>query len=486
MAEVLDRRRSGVLLHATSLPEAGGGALGQAARNFVDWLVAAGFSVWQFLPLGPVGSDRSPYYARSNHAGDPGLIDLATLAAQRLLDPSSLDAAPHAELLAAAAARLAADADATLRRALAEFVAREAGWLEDYALFTAIQAREDGRPWWDWPTPLREREPAGLARARAAEATTMVRVAAEQFFFHSQWRALRSYASGHGVRFFGDVPIYLAPDSVEVWANRDLFELDATGRPLAVAGVPPDYFSKDGQLWGNPLYRWDAHLASGFRWWLERLRAQFELFDLVRIDHFRGLEAYWAVPAGAPTAVSGTWRPAPGAALFEAARATFGRLAVVAEDLGVITRQVEELRDRYALPGMRVAQFGFGADPGNAHLPHNWIERAVGYTGTHDNDTTAGWYANLAPELRAQVAEYLGSSAGGIVTALNRAVLGSVAQLAIVPMQDLLELGTVSRMNTPGTVAGNWSWRFDWADVPAGLAERLRRLNWLYGRGPRV
>ncbi|HUO80723.1 MAG TPA: 4-alpha-glucanotransferase [Steroidobacteraceae bacterium] len=481
MLRVLDRRRAGVLLHATSLPDANHGALGQAARSFVDWLAAGGFSVWQFLPLGPVGPDRSPYFARSNHAGDPALVDLATLAAARLIDARDLGRAPRAMLLSQAAQAVAADRGAE-GGAFARFRRHEAHWLDDYALFMAIQGHEGGRPWWQWPEALRRREPAALGAARAALAGAIAELEAGQYFFHSQWHALRAYAAGRGVRLFGDVPIYVAPDSVEVWAHPELFQLDAGGEPTAVAGVPPDYFSADGQRWGNPLYRWEAHEATGFAWWLERLRAQFELFDLVRIDHFRGLEAYWAVPAGAPTAATGEWRLAPGEALLRRARATFGRLEVVAEDLGVITPEVEALRDGFGLPGMRIAQFGFDGDQRNVHVPHNWTARSVGYTGTHDNDTSAGWYAHLDPGAQQFVADYLGASGAAVVPALVRSVLASVALLAVVPMQDLLGLGTEARMNLPGTTEGNWGWRFSWAEVPATLAARCERWNRVYGR----
>jgi 4-alpha-glucanotransferase len=285
------------------------------------------------------------------------------------------------------------------------------------------------------------------------------------------------------VRLFGDVPIYLAPDSVEVWARPELFQLDGAGRPTAVAGVPPDYFAADGQRWGNPLYRWEMHEATGFTWWLERLRAQFELFDLVRIDHFRGLEAYWAVPAGAPTAASGEWRLAPGEALLRQARETFGGLEVVAEDLGVITPEVEALRDGFGLPGMRIAQFGFDGDPRNVHLPHHWTARSVGYSGTHDNDTTAGWYAHLDAGAQQFVADYLGCARAEVVPALVRTVLASVALLAVVPMQDLLGLGSEARMNRPGELGGNWQWRLEPGRLDADAAARLRDAVWASGRG---
>jgi 4-alpha-glucanotransferase len=482
-SRVLDRRRAGVLLHATSLPDARHGALGQAARSFVDWLVAAGFSVWQLLPLGPVGSDRSPYYARSNHAGDPGLVDLAALVHAGLIEGEELAAAPREVLLGRAGWRVRARGGEAAA-ALEAFVARAAHWLPDYALYTAIQAREDGRPWWQWPEDLRRRDAGALARARTHLAAAIADAEAAQYFFHAHYGALKDYAAARGVRLFGDVPIYLAPDSVEVWAHPELFQLDANGRPTAVAGVPPDYFTKDGQLWGNPLYRWEEHERTGFAWWIERLQAQFELFDLVRIDHFRGLESYWAVPVDAPTAAAGAWRAAPGARLLARARAVFGGLAVVAEDLGVITPAVERLRDRFGLPGMRVAQFGFDGDPDNLHLPHNWTARSVAYTGTHDNDTTAGWYAGLEPSRRELVSDYLGAPPEAVVPALTRAVLASVAGLAVVPMQDLLQLGRGARMNTPGTTAGNWAWTFAWPDVPEGLAAGCLRSNRLYGRSP--
>ena len=478
---LLDERRAGVLLHPTSLPDADRGALGQAARSFVDWLSVAGFTVWQVLPLGPVGDDRSPYFARSNHAGDPGLVDLQALVDLGLVPAEVLASRSRSEVIGAAAARLAV-AGAPLHEEFVAFRVAQAHWLPDYALFFALSAREAGRPWWAWPTALRDRDPVALATARGELDLECLRLEAEQFFFHTQWRDLRRYAAERGVKIFGDLPIYLAPDSVEVWAHRELFELDGEGRPIRVAGVPPDYFSKDGQLWGNPLYRWSVHERSDFAWWVERLRAQFEFFDIVRIDHFRGLEAYWAVPCDAPTAATGEWCLAPGAALLDRVRATLGPVALVAEDLGVITPAVEALRDAYALPGIRVVQFGFDGNPDNLHAPFRWTRRVVGYTGTHDNDTSAGWYAGLDTTGRARVRDYLGVADEAIVPSLVRTVLASVADLAIVPMQDLLGLGTEARMNLPGTVDGNWRFAFRWTDVPGDLGDRLRHWNHLYGR----
>lgn len=478
---VLDRRRAGVLLHPTSLPDAPHGALGQAARSFVDWLAAGGFSVWQVLPLGPVGDDRSPYFARSNHAGDPNLVDLALLAQEGLIDGAGLAGRSRAELIAQAVAALAGGGGAAAE-AFARFRADEAHWLGDFSLYGALQASAGGAPWWDWPAPLRRRDPAALAAARTELAAPIAVIEAGQFFFHRQWRALRRYASERGVRLFGDLPIYLAPDSVETWAHPELFQLDDAGHPIAVAGVPPDYFSADGQLWGNPLYAWEAHERTGFAWWVERLRAQAELYDLVRIDHFRGLEAFWAVPAGARTAATGVWQLAPGDALLRRLREAQGTLAVVAEDLGVITPEVERLRDDFGLPGMRVLQFGLDGDAASLHAPHHWVARSVAYSGTHDNDTTAGWFAQLPPERRAAVCDYLDAPPERIVEKAVRTVLASVSGLAILPMQDLLGLGSDARMNVPGTIEGNWRWRFEWSAVPTDLGARCRRWNALYGR----
>jgi 4-alpha-glucanotransferase len=506
--EVFGRRRAGVLLHPTSLPDAkGAGAFGDAARHFVDWLAVGGFTVWQVLPLGPVGSDGSPYYSRSNHAGNPQLVDLSQLVHAGLLpDAVAREAAAasgaaaeraHAAAIDAATRTLVASGGAAgstaggamagapggaMREHFEAWCIAERGWLDDFALFTAIQAREQGRPWWEWPVPLRSRDATALAAARRELADTIGRVRAEQFLFHTQWADLRRYANAKGVLLFGDIPIYVAPDSVEVWANPSLFRLQPDGRPAEVAGVPPDYFTADGQLWGNPVYCWPEHVRTDFAWWIERLRAQLGLYDLLRIDHFRGLQAYWSVPADAPTARTGRWIDAPGQALLTKARGVFGGLPVVAEDLGVITPEVEKLRDDFALPGMRILQFGFDGSLGNQHALHEWVPHSIGYTGTHDNDTTAGWYSSLTDEERRRVEAYLDAPRERVVGTIVRSVIRSVARLAIVPMQDLLALGTEARMNRPGTTEGNWSWAFDWRDVPADLGDRCRTMNALYGR----
>jgi 4-alpha-glucanotransferase len=478
------RRRAGVLAHLTSIPGAEhSGALGSAAEHFLDWLREAGVSVWQVLPVGPVGADGSPYYCGASRAGNVRLVDLTRLAEEGLvqLEPRGEEhfARWHARQLAAAAVALPSSGEAS-QAAWSEFRERERGWLEDYALHAALAERFAPKHWWEWPAPLRDREPAALAAARAELCSVIDRATAEQYLFDRQWQSLRRAAAARGISLFGDLPIYLSPDAVDVWVHRALFELDHSGRPTLVGGVPPDYYAKDGQRWGNPLYRWPAHVASGFEWWLDRLRAQRRLFDILRIDHFRALEAYWAVPAQAATARTGEWQPAPGDDLLARARAAVPDLELVAEDLGIITPAVNALRERHGLPGMRVLQFAFDGDPGNPHLPHNWQARLVAYTGTHDNTTLAGWVAELDPHARARLSEYLGSEA--LAPALIRALYASVAGLVVVPMQDLLGLPAGARMNTPGTTAGNWRWRFGWEDVPAELAARTREALRVYGR----
>jgi 4-alpha-glucanotransferase len=451
---LLDQRRAGVLLHPTTLLDTATprGALGAAARGVVDWLAQAGFSVWQMLPLGPPGGGGSPYWARSDFAGHVSLIDRGELP-----DP------------------VAQRADYELFRAASVY------WLDDYALFEALSERFQ-RPWWQWPVELRSRNADAIARERRELAADLERRNLEQWYFDWQWRSLRRYAAEHGVYLFGDLPIYVAPDSAATWSKPNQFQLDAEGRPAALAGVLPDYFTADGQLWGNPLYDWDQAERDHFVFWRARLAQSLRRFDLVRIDHFRGLAAYWSVPAGAATAREGHWRAAPGKALFEALRADFPVLPLVAEDLGVITDDVVELRHAFGLPGMRVLQFGFDGSPDNPHLPHNYTHDVVAYAGTHDNDTTLGWYGSLAPVDRGHVDFYLRCEAGQLLEAMMRGTLGSVAQLAIISAQDLLQLGSEARFNTPGTVAGNWSWRLPYGSLTAPLAEHYAALNQLYGR----
>lgn len=485
MGAALGRRRAGVLLHPTSLPYAADeGALGPHAYHFVDFLRGAGQRLWQVLPLHPPHVDRSPYNACSAFAGDPMLVS-AELAAEW----GWIAKAPSAAVGAAPAQWRTELGDTFERRAHEEdlqryesFCCQNADWLDDYALYATLRA-EYARPWTEWPARLRDRDPGALADARRRHAAEIRRQRVLQFAFFRQWQALRDYAASRDVALFGDIPIFVAPDSADVWTHRDLFKLDAVGTPTAVAGCPPDYYSATGQHWGNPLYDWARMRADGYRWWERRLALQLRMFDLVRIDHFRGFQAYWEIPAAAQTAVHGRWVEAPGAALFETLQRELGAVPVVAEDLGVITPEVEQLRDRFRFPGMRVLQFAFDGDGSNPHRPHNHVPDCVVYTGTHDNDTTVGWFQDLPPAQQELVRDYLGHPAEPMPWPLVRAALESVARLAILPMQDLLGLDSRHRMNRPGTTEGNWRWRFDWRQLPAGLAERVRGLVEEYGRG---
>ena len=479
MSGVLGTRRAGVLLHPTSLPGMGAtGTIGGEAWRFVDWLAAGGFSVWQTLPIGPVDSYGSPYCQRSTYAGFPRLLDPAHLGSLREL-PRGLDLGAAGVARDDAYASFASAASPEHWRAFAAFVRRDRRRLLPYGLFELCSARFDGAPWWDWPEPFRARKRERLLESLGEEKRAFRAIAFEQYLFDLEWTALKRYANDRGVYLFGDLPFYVDQNSVDAWWNPELFALDANGRPREVAGVPPDYFNEDGQLWGNPLYDWDAMERRGFAWWLARIEAQFGRFDLLRIDHFRALESYWAVPATAETAREGQWRKAPGDELLSALRAKHGDLPLVAEDLGIITDEVRALRDRFELPGMAVAQFAFDGKPDNPHLPANAVPRSVAYTGTHDNDTTVGWYGGLSDEQRAEVQRALQLAAPPRVPEfLIDAVYDSAAQLAIVPMQDLLGLGTEARMNMPGTAAGNWRWRFSWNQVdPRVVAESRTRAG---------
>ena len=474
----LDRRRAGVVLHVTSLPGAGG--MGADARRFVDLLADCGLGVWQTLPVGPTHEDGSPYQSTSVHAGNASFINAEELVAAGWLAPGQ--AVGGKGMLPRAWHGFQQQASEHERVELDEFIRTHGYWLEDYALFKALRRANSWRPWWEWPAPLRDHDRQALELHRRRLRTTLDELYFEQFVFFRQWRALKDYANGRGVRLFGDMPIFVAHDSAEVWARRDWFELDPQGAPTVVAGVPPDYFSATGQRWGNPLYRWDRLKDDGFSFWVERLGTQLTLFDLVRIDHFRGFEAYWEIPAREPDAVNGRWIKAPGEALFDTLRAAYRPLPVIAEDLGVITPEVEALRDRYGLPGMKILQFAFSGGSDNPYLPHNIPRNAVVYTGTHDNDTTLGWYEGLDEPTRDQVNEYLGFPGEDMPWPMIRCALASRARLAMLPMQDMIALDSSHRMNLPGTTAGNWSWRFEWAQVPDDLVPRMRRMLELYGR----
>ncbi|MCK5092238.1 MAG: 4-alpha-glucanotransferase [Gammaproteobacteria bacterium] len=485
---MLLKRRAGVLLHPSSLPgKSDQGDFGHEAFRFIEFLSACGFSVWQTLPLGPTHSDRSPYQSLSVHAGSLLLISLDWLVDHDWLPSSALDetdinAEYRQACLKKAYAGFCQHADEKMRQAYATFVEEKADWLHDYALFLALRNDAGGRPWMEWPAALRDREAKAMldANRRFHEECEYVRF--EQFVFNMQWNELRDYAHKNGVYLFGDMPIFVAHDSAEVWAHRENFLVDEHGNASVVAGVPPDYFSETGQRWGNPHYAWDHIRKDGFQWWIRRMQSQLKLFDLVRIDHFRGLEAYWEILAESETAQQGHWVKAPGDELLKALFEAFDDLPLVAEDLGTITKEVTDLLYKYKLPGMKILQFAFNGDPENPYLPQNFTENCVVYTGTHDNDTTLAWYETLPEADRKYLHEYLDGSDVPMPWLLNKCALSSVARLAMLPMQDILGLGSGHRMNIPGTTQGNWQWRFEWSQVSDGLAERLRALIQLYGR----
>ena len=493
-------RSSGILLHPTSLPGGFGiGDLGPAALRFVEFLVAAKQGVWQVLPLGPTGFGDSPYQCFSAFAGNPLLISPETLLAEGWLERGDLDGMPalparrvdygavipwKRALLERAAERFASGAVPSLQSDFEAFCASRAAWLDDFALFMALKQSNGGKVWTAWDAKLAAREPAALARAAARHEVAVRREKILQFAFARQWEAIRSFARSHGIRFVGDMPIFVAHDSADVWAHPELFHLDARGRPTVVAGVPPDYFSATGQLWGNPLYRWDEMARRGYAWWIDRVRAALEQFDRVRIDHFIGFSRYWEIPAREKTAVKGRWRPGPGDDLLRAIGAALGGLPLIAEDLGDVTPEVEAMRDRFGLPGMKILQFAFGGDASNPFLPHRHRRTCVVYTGTHDNDTSTGWFASAPPAERADAQRYLARSGDDIAYDLVRAALSSVADTAIVPLQDVMMLGSEARMNQPGRPDGNWSWRFEEGELNAWHSTRLAEMVELYGRVP--
>jgi 4-alpha-glucanotransferase len=495
-------RASGILLHPSSLPGPhGSGDLGAAAHHFVDWLVSAGQKLWQVLPLGGLGAGNSPYMSSSAFAGNVLLIDLADLQQRGWLTGDDVPVTTpfdeqrvhfdvvrpfRLQLLAKAAERFARDAAAADRKDFRAFCDAHRSWLDDYALFMALaEAHPQAPDWSDWPEPLTRREPAALTAARAEHAARIGFWEFCQWRFFRQWAALKQHANVRGVRIIGDAPIFIAYHSAEVWARQDLFELDSHGRPTVVAGVPPDAFSDTGQHWGNPLYRWSAHAADGYAWWVERIRRTFELVDVVRIDHFRGFAAFWEIQAFERTAINGHWEPGPGAELFNAIAHALGPLPIIAEDLGVITPDVVALRKHFAFPGMRILQFAFDSDSANLYLPHNFETDSVVYTGTHDNNTSIGWWRALNDAERARVRDYLGLSDADdaqIHWQLIRAACASVADTAVHPMQDVLGLDAGARMNHPGIGEGWWEWRFDWSQVRPEHAQRLAHWARLYRR----
>ena len=495
--EKISRRSAGVLLHPSSLPGPFGiGDLGPTAYAWVEALVQARQKWWQILPLGPTGYGDSPYQCFSSFAGNPLLVSPELLREDGLIDDADMSGAHFPaervdygsvitfknRLLARAWENFQRGRGGQLHAALETFVGQQASWLNDFALYMALKDAQQGRSWQQWPRELRLRDAAALAKARHELAASVGLHQFRQLLFFRQWKRLRQFVHLKGISIIGDIPIFVSGDSADVWANPHLFLLDAECRPKFVAGVPPDYFSATGQLWGNPLYDWPAMDGTGFAWWIARVQALLELVDVVRLDHFRGLEAYWEIPAGRSDAVVGRWVKAPGAALLAALERALGRLPIIAEDLGVITADVLALRERFRLPGMRVLQFAFGDKPTNAYLPHNYDENTVVYTGTHDNDTTRGWYQTANERERDHVRRYLARDGGDIVWDLIRMAWSSVADLAMAPLQDVLNLGAEARMNTPGRGPGNWSWRYQAAQLHAGVLSRLAELTELYGR----
>jgi len=492
-------RAAGLLLHATSLPGAFGiGDFGPEAIRFLDWAAGAGQTIWQVLPLSPIAFANSPYASPSAFAGNPLLVSPEVLVRDGLLPASAIEEVPSfplervdfkaviqwkESLLRRSWEHFRGSAPPDARRELDAFVAapEQAGWLTEWAMFVALKARFDGRAWTSWDRDLARRAPEALARAERELGEEIGYHQYLQFLFFRQWTALRSEANARGIRILGDAPIYVAGDSADVWMNPHLFQLDEDLRPEFVSGVPPDYFSEEGQLWGGPLYRWDRLEAEGFAWWIERIRANLRMYDLLRIDHFRGFAGYWAVPAGEKTAKNGRWLPGPGMKLFRALRAALGEMPIVAEDLGEFTPDVKDLLSEVGVPGMRVLQFGF-LEIDSDHAPERHPANSIAYTGTHDNDTTRGWFASLDPEERARVLEYFGGDGREIEWDMIRACYTSAADRAVVPMQDVLGLGSEARMNTPSKTDGNWAWRVRGDALTAERAARLKRLAILSGR----
>ncbi len=501
-------RASGILLHVTSLPGPFGiGSLGDEAYAFVDFLSQAGQRLWQVLSLGPTGYGNSPYHCPSAFACNPLLISIEKLVEEGLLNPSDLADGDSLPAHRVNYQRVTQYKEPLLQKSFRQFENRtpksqqedfevfceeSSFWLDDFALFMALRKQHKLAPWNTWPEDVRRRASQSLKRWHQSSATEVRYQKYLQYQFSKQWLALRRHCKSQRVQIIGDVPIYVAWDSADVWCHQDLFRLDSNGNPTVVAGVPPDYFSDTGQLWGNPIYRWDEIAKEGYRWWTERLRTTLKTVDIVRLDHFRGFEKYWEVPANETTAVKGRWIPGPGPSVFEAIRQGLGDVPIIAEDLGVITPEVHALRDRFGFPGMRVLQFAFNGGPDNPHLPHNYPPNCVVYTGTHDNDTVVGWCQAAAPDAtlnkgewekeRQRALNYLGSTAKEVHWSFIRAALASAANTAIIPLQDVLGLGTEARMNRPGTTEGNWEWRFSFDMLTDDIKHRLRELTELYGR----
>ncbi|HEY1092025.1 MAG TPA: 4-alpha-glucanotransferase [Burkholderiaceae bacterium] len=492
----LNQRCSGVLAHITSLPGPhGAGDFGPDAYRFVDWLQSAGQTLWQLLPVTPIGPGDSPYQGVSAFAGNQWLVAFEPLVAKGWL---TLDAVPafdarvvrYGEVLPwreaqlrKAASGFFAKALAADRQAFGDWCAAEQSWLDDYALFMAIRSPLNGQPWWQWPAALARREPMALAQARKDYAAEIAFWQFVQWQFDQQCHALKAYANGKGVRLMGDLPIFVAHDSADCWSRPDLYELDEHFNTAVVAGVPPDAMSVEGQRWGNPLYRWDRMAAEDYAWWTARVRRALSQADTFRIDHFRGFAGYYEIPGERMDAKVGQWRQGPGKALFDAIERALGKLPIVAEDLGFITEDVRALRDGCGFPGMKILQFAFGAAGDHEFLPHMWPRASVAYTGTHDNDTVRGWWHQASARERAFAGTYLACGEHDVHWAMIRACANSVANIAVYPLQDVLGLGSDHRMNTPGVLGGNWAWRFGWDMLGTEPARVLGLISAASGRG---
>ena len=491
-------RCSGILLHPTSFPgKYGIGALGREAFSFIDFLVKAKQKLWQILPLGPTGYGDSPYQCFSSSAGNPLLIDLDILVEEKLLVKNDIENFPWSDdrkvdygkvigwkypLLQKAANNFFRNAGQEQKSAYHAFLKENAGWLSDYSVFMALKEHFGQKPWYQWTSNLKMKNDSEVGKYFKILNEKIEFHKFIQFLFFKQWMAVKDYAHKNNIHIIGDIPLYIAHDSADAWTNTNIFQFDSEKNPIAVGGVPPDYFSETGQLWGNPLYRWDVLKQQGYKWWIDRIRANLVLYDIIRIDHFRGLAGYWSVPYGEKTAIKGEWIPGPGKEVFDAIKRGLGDIPIIAEDLGVMTDDVEDLRDSYNLPGMKILQFAFDSDDANDYLPYNFTKNCVVYTGTHDNDTVTGWIKNAKDEDRKFMIEYLGTDGSDLCWDMIRLAWASVAYTAIVPLQDLLCLGTEARMNLPGTTGNNWMWRAKSDDFTDKLAEKLADLTTLYGR----
>ncbi len=495
----LNQRTAGVLLHITSLPSPYGiGDFGPGAFQFVDWLASAGQRVWQLLPTNPIGPANSPYQSVSAFAGSPLMVALEPLVARGWLPSVVLPlggfdgrAVDYGKVVPWRVMQLRTAADgffargsASEKKEFADWCAREASWLDDYTLFMALETAHHGQPWWTWEQALRERKSAALAAVRTTHANEIAFWQFVQWCFDVQATAVKAYANGKGISIMGDLPIFIAHHSADCWARPDLYFLDAEFQPTVVAGVPPDSMGPMGQRWGNPLYRWDRMAAEDFAWWSQRLKRALAQADCFRIDHFRGFAGYYEIPASSPTAQEGTWVPGPDKALFDAIKRALGDLPIIAEDLGLITPDVLELRDGCGFPGMKILQFAFGGDGTHEFLPHNYVPAMVVYSGTHDNDTARGWWNAAPARERAFAGSYLACGDADVHWAMIRAACNSVANMAVFPLQDVLGLDTAHRMNLPGTVVNNWAWRFEWNMMDGEAARVLGLITAASGRGP--